>query len=192
MINVTFQEIELKQLKMRSKVADRILKKTSEETKKKSSDAAKKTVSDAIALSKSSHAIWHKFSNWLIKNFGKDLYGEWVVNEIKNEETGKILKMRYRDFNEFELSKRLVGYDVMTKIEKFVKRSCPEIRICRCDDSIYAGSDILLIPHPKHGITMMFIPQCTSVQNQMFLYDNHCKNLIKELTKMQKVYKCSI
>lgn len=72
--------------------------------------------------------------------------------------------------------------------KEFVKRCCPEIKIVRCDDSNYAGSDLLLIPHPKHGITIMFIPQCTSIQNQFFLYENHYISLVRELNKMGKVY----
>lgn len=135
------------------------------------------------------HAVWHKFYDWAVKTFGKDLHGEWQTLELKHPKTGKVKKIRHRSFNDWELSKRLVGYEAMVKVERFIKRSCPEIKIVRCDDSYYAGSYILLIPHPKHGITMMFIPQCTSIQNQMFLYDNHYKMLMKELAKMKTVYK---
>lgn len=145
-----------------------------------------------IESSNVSHKVWHKFQNWLIKTFGKDLYGEWNSFEVPVEGSKKKKKVKFRNFNEYELSKRLVGYEVMKKVEKFVKKSCPEIKIIHCDDSVYAGSDILLIPHPKHGITIMFIPQCTSIQNQFFLYKGHYDMLMKELTKMQKVYKGSI
>jgi len=136
---------------------------------------------------KTTHQIWHKFSNWMVKTFGKDLHGEWEFMEGIGA-NGKKFKIKHRSFNDLELSRRLTGYEAMCKVEKFVKRCCPEIKIIRCDDSIYAGSDILLIPHPNHGITVIFIPQCTTVQNQFFLYKNHHKELVKALKEMETVY----
>lgn len=137
---------------------------------------------------KNSHKVWHKFSNWLVKTFGKDLHGEWEYLEVVDL-NGKKIKLKHRSFNELELSRRLVGYEVMCKINKYVTKYCPEIKIINCDDSVHAGSDILLIPHPNHGITVMFIPQCTNVQNQFFLYENHYKMLLKALKEMADVYK---
>jgi len=139
---------------------------------------------------KTPHQVWHKFSNWLVKTFGKDLHGEWQSIEGVGAD-GKPFKYKHRSFNDLELSRRLVGYDVMVRIERFIKRACPEIKIVHCDDSVYAGSDILLIPHPKHGITMMFIPQCTDVQNQFFLYRSHHKKLMKALKEMGSVYEAN-
>lgn len=136
---------------------------------------------------KTTHQIWHKFSNWMVKTFGKDLHGEWEFMEGTGA-NGKKFKLKHRSFNDLELSRRLTGYEAMCKVEKFVKRSCLEIKIIRCDDSIYAGSDILLIPHPNHGITVIFIPQCTTIQNQFFLYKNHHKELVKALKEMETVY----
>ena len=134
------------------------------------------------------HKVYHKFYNWLVKTFGSDLHGEWYEYEVSGENgKGKVLK--YRNFNELELNRRLVGYDVISKITRYVNRYCPEIKVISCDDSTYSGSCILLIPHPKHGITIMFIPQCTSIQNTMFLYDDHYELLVKELKNMRKVYK---
>ena len=123
----------------------------------------------------------------MIKTFGKDLHGEWQYLEVSRSD-GKKSKIKYRSFNDLELSKRLVGYEAMCKVGKFIKRCCPEIKIIRCDDSLYASSDILLIPHPNHGITVIFIPQCTNIQNQFFLYKNHHKELVKVLREMGKVY----
>jgi len=136
---------------------------------------------------KTTHQIWHKFSNWVVKTFGKDLHGEWEFIEGIGA-NGKKFKIKHRSFNDLELSRRLTGYEAMCKVEKFVKKCCPEIKIIRCYDSIYAGSDILLIPHPNHGITVIFIPQCTTVQNQFFLYKNHHKELVKALKEMGNVY----
>lgn len=133
------------------------------------------------------HGTWHKFSDYVVKIYGKDLHGKWQYVEV-TAKNGKKKKMRYRSFNELELSRRLVGYEAMERIRKWARRYAPQIRFVRCDDSVYSGSDILLIPHPKHGITVIFIPQCTSVQNQFFLYKSHFEMLIKELNKMKRVY----
>lgn len=134
------------------------------------------------------HEIWHKFCTYINKTFGSDLFGKWDYWWIQNSKTKKWSKIWFRDFNEKELYKRLVGYEIMERIRKWVERYCPEIKRISCDDSVYAGSNIFLIPHPKHGITVLFIPQCTDTQNIFFLYENHCKILIKELTEMRKVY----
>lgn len=142
---------------------------------------------DEFKEAKTSHQVWHKFSNWLVKTFGKDLHGEWEFIEGIGA-NGKKFKIKHRSFNELELSKRLVGYEVMCKVERYIKKHCPEIRIIRCDDSLYAGSDILLIPHPNHGITIIFIPQCTTIQNQFFLYKSHHNELVKALKEMSSVY----
>lgn len=146
------------------------------------------TEKDILTKAKEPHKIWSKFSKWIIRTFGKDLHGEWQFMEY-HKENGRKSKVKYRSFNELELSRRLVGYDVMLKVETYIKKHCPEIRIVHCDDSVYASSNILLIPHPNHGITVIFIPQCTSVQNQMFLYERHFKDLMSALEDMKKVYK---
>lgn len=139
-----------------------------------------KEIKDRVKLT---HETWHKFSNWLIKTYGKDLHGEWQYLDKKNK------KYKYRSFDDIELARRLIGYEVMSRVESYCKRYCPEIKILRCDDAYHAGSIILLIPHPKMGITFMFIPQCTSIQNQLFLYENHCNILIKALTELKYVYR---
>jgi hypothetical protein len=137
----------------------------------------------------STHKTWHKFSGWLSRTFGKDLIEEKTFEiPLKN---GKTKVIKYKDFNECELSKRLVGFEVLERIEKYVAKHCKDIKVVRCDDSVYSGSSLFLIPHPKHGITIIFIPQCTSIQNQFFLYDSHYKNLMKALKEMGKIYKGS-
>lgn len=136
---------------------------------------------------KTIHQIWHKFSNWLVKTFGKDLHGDWQYMEIVGS-NGKKKELKYRSFDDLELSRKLVGYGAMCKVEKFVKKHCPEIKIVGCDDIVYSNSLIILIPHPNHGITFMFIPQCTNTQNQFFLYKEHHKELVKALKEMGNVY----
>jgi len=161
--------------------------KTKKPTLKKSRGSNKIVKKKLDVKIEKTHNVWLKFSNWIVKTFGKDLHGEWKFTE-RTDENGKKFRFKYRSFNDLELSRRLVGYDAMCKVEKFVKRCCPEIKIIRCDDSIYAGSDILLIPHPNHGISVIFIPQCTQIQNEFFLYKNHHKELVKALKEMGTIY----
>ena len=137
---------------------------------------------------KSSHSIYHKFSKFITNAYGKDLYGEWQFMEFKDQK-GKITKLRYRGFNETELSRRLVGYDVMVRVRNYINKYLPEVKIVSCDDDSYAGSMILLIPHPRHGITIIYIPQLSRSQNQFFLYQEHYKQLMKALRELNYVYK---
>lgn len=148
----------------------------------------KKETDNIFYNSQQTHKVWHKFSNWLIKTYGKDLHGEWQKHVITHPDTGKKHTLKFRNFNDHELSRRIVGYEVMCKVEKYIKRCCPEIKIVRCDDDVHAGSDLLLIPHPKMGISVMFIPQCTGTQNRFFLYSNHFTMLMRELKSMSYVY----
>lgn len=131
------------------------------------------------------HRVWHKFSNWLANTYGKDLYSDWIYLDPEK----KFSKYRYKDFNEYELSKRLVGYEVINRVERYVKRYCPKIKIVNCDDELHASSIILLIPHPKFGVTVMFIPQCTGIQNQFFLYPQHLDSLVSALNEFKDVIK---
>jgi len=147
----------------------------------------KESLEKMFAHSKKIHRIWHKFDKWLTKTYGSDLYGEWVRNKIKLPNR-KVKTLKYRHFNEMEFTKRLCGYEVMERIERYVKTHCKEIKIVYCDDETYSSSMILLIPHPEHGITVMFIPQNTSIQNRFFLYGNHFKMLEEEMEKMKYVY----
>ncbi len=143
---------------------------------------------DIFKTAESCHKIWHKFSDWLVRTYGKDLHGEWKTQIVKGK-NGKKYKFRDRTFNDLELSRRLIGYDVQIRVERYAKRFCPEIKIVRCDDEIYSSSCLVLVPHPEHGITIIFIPQNTVIQNQFFMYGGHCKMLIKELKAMSYVYK---
>ena len=149
--------------------------------------ASKREIKTMFDKAKASHAVWHRFSSWLVKTYGKGLHGKWQYMKVKGAKKTK--KIKYRSFDDTGLSRRLVGYEVMQKIEWYTKRWCPEIQVVHCDDHVYTGSIILLIPHPAHGITVMFVPQCTDVQNQFFLYDHHFTSLVNGLMKMQKVYR---
>lgn len=128
------------------------------------------------------HKVYHKFYNWLYKTYGSDLISNQFLQV--GEKT-----LNYKVYNDFELSKRLIGYEVIGKVEKYCKKYCPEIKIIKCDDADFCGSVILLIPHQDMGITILYIPQCTQIQNQFFLYQNHFNQLTKALEEMKTVYK---
>ena len=102
-------------------------------------------------MEKTTHQTWHKFYNYLIKTFGKDLYGPWKCINIGKK------KFKFRNYNDTELYKRLVGYEIQEKVRKWCKRYAPDIKIVYCDDETYSTSLIFLVPHPKHGITMIYI-----------------------------------
>ena len=124
------------------------------------------------------HKIWHKFckhmSRWYYR---EEQEFHYVDNEIVY--TGKT----YKEFD----STKLVGYDAMTRVEKYVKNH-PEIKIVHVDDSVYAGSYLVLVPHPILGITMMFIPQCTTTANEWFLYPGALESLQETLVAMMQEY----
>ena len=130
------------------------------------------------------HKVWHKFYKWTSKTFGKDLYSEWKYMEFG----GTRKKLKYRNFDDNKLYERLGGYEAMKKIEQYVKRYCPEIKIVPCDDEVFASSFLLLIPHPKMGISIIFVSQLSSIQNFFFLYKGHCDCLINTLNEMKYVY----
>jgi hypothetical protein len=48
---------------------------------------------------KTTHQIWHKFSNWMVKTFGKDLHGEWEFMEVTGN-NGEKVKLKHRSFND--------------------------------------------------------------------------------------------
>lgn len=100
------------------------------------------------------HSVYHKFCRWAEKQFGK----EW------------------------EDPKVFSGHEVMEKVEAYAKKN-PQISIAHCDDDMFSGSLLVVIPHQEMGNTVLFIPQLTYRTNRFFLYPNHQKSLIKALTE---------
>ncbi len=136
---------------------------------------------------KTPHKIWHQFSNFLEKAYGKDLI---VKKKIPfTNEKGETKEIKYNFLNTAELSKKLVGIKVIERVTRYINLYCKDIKIVNCDDESYSGSILLLIPHPEHGITIIFIPQNTTIQNTFFLYPEHSNKLLKELKKMKLKYK---
>ncbi len=85
------------------------------------------------------------------------------------------------------LSEKMSGYECMNELDKYVKEH-PEVVLVPTDDSVFASSYFVLVPHPDMGITIVFVPQCTTIQNQMFMYSRHSDILIEEITKMKEKY----
>lgn len=126
------------------------------------------------------HSYWFAFCRHFKRWYYLE-YEEQKINE-NNEfvKTGKII----RDFD----STKMKGYQAMQRVERYVK-SHPEIKIINIDDSVFASSFLVLIPHPKMGITVIFIPQCTDNQSEFFLYPNHQEYLINGIKELKKLYK---
>lgn len=80
----------------------------------------------------------------------------------------------------------LAGGDVMDEVEEWAKKF-PDVKITRCDDNHHAGSLLVLIPHPKHGVTVLFIPQLTNEKHYFFLYPSQQKALIEALESIKIV-----
>lgn len=78
--------------------------------------------------------------------------------------------------------KKLVGHEVMEMIEEYAVTN-PEISLARCDDTMFAGSMLVVVPHKGMGNTVLYVPQLTMVTNQFFLYPSHQQSLIEALNK---------
>ncbi|WP_421977120.1 hypothetical protein [Roseivirga seohaensis] len=115
------------------------------------------------------HRISTKFWNWVFKKYGKGLKGG---------------KLRSSDYF-LELSKRMVGWEVIEAIEKFVEKECPEVKIVWVDDQVHSSSILVLIPHPKMGVTILFVPQNTRTNNFFFMYPIHVNNLMEALNELK-------
>ena len=121
------------------------------------------------------HKIWHKFCKHMSKWYYKEVDDWELSDDLEIIKSGKLIK-------EFDPSK-MIGYECMKRCEKYAKKN-KEIKIIGVDDSVYASSVVILIPHPEHGITVIFVPQCTDVMNQFFLYSGHAHNIVSEIHKM--------
>lgn len=82
------------------------------------------------------------------------------------------------------------GYKAIQAAEKFVSKT-PGTYEVRCDDDIFAGSSLIVIPHETRkkymGASVTYIPQCTGENpTTLFLYPHHVNHLMKVLKKLQK------
>ena len=127
---------------------------------------------------KNVHYIWHSFMDYMKK---------WYYNLVPGFSI-KTMKSTKRKYKCFDVSK-MVGYKAMCRIAKYAKNK-ENIFITSCDDSWHMGSDIVLITHECEdrfmGTTMIFVPQCKTDINQVFLYPHHVDDLIKCLQEIKK------
>ena len=79
----------------------------------------------------------------------------------------------------------LIGYEDQNLVESYAIEH-PEIKVVGVDDDDFCSSILVLIPHPTMGITVLFIPQCTSVQNSFFMYPGHIKGIEDAITELKK------
>ena len=122
------------------------------------------------------HKIWHKFCDHMKKWYYKEEYGWSILDDedfVQDDKTHKVFD-----------SSKMIGYKCMQRCEKYAKKN-KEIKIISVDDSVYSGSILILVPHPKHGVTIIFVTQHTDVVgNQFFLHHGEAYNLISKLHKM--------
>ena len=106
---------------------------------------------------KNIHKIWHDFNKFVTAKLGLN-----SVNDIN-----------------------FSGYDIIEQIENYVNTN-KQIKLIWVYDSVHASSIILLVPHPTFGITILYVPQCTTHQNEFFLYQQNRKTLMSELQTMSE------
>ena len=70
------------------------------------------------------------------------------------------------------------------RLDKFAKEH--DVVVSPCDDAYFCSSRILLIPSYGMGATLAIAPQCTSVNNQAFLYTDDIDRLIDALKTIKK------
>jgi len=136
----------------------------------------KKKVNVFPCTDKNVHKVWHEFCVYMKKWYFGYNYG-CIVRKRKIIKGKR--KYKYANFN------NISGYLAQERVKRFASKH-KEVKIIHVDDSTFSSSILALIPHPKMGITALFIPQCTEVTGEFFLYPEATKELLIELQKMDK------
>jgi hypothetical protein len=118
--------------------------------------------------------IWFHFCNYMKR---------WYYKKEKHFLSKGWSDREYKAFD----SSKMLGYSAMQKVERYEKKY-GGIKIVYVDDNVFAGSMLVLIPHDKMGITVIFIPQCTDEKDIFFLYPNHIKQLNKTIDEIKIEY----
>ena len=118
------------------------------------------------------HYIWYEFSEY---------FSQWYFYDL-DFESGDI-NVHEKVFD----STKMIGYDAIEKVEQYVETH-EDIYVINVDDSVFASSVLVFIPHPEMGITVIFIPQCTTIPNQFFLYPNMIERVQNKLDVLKKKY----
>lgn len=83
------------------------------------------------------------------------------------------------------------GYDFSKRVEKWATKWPSDVRVVRCDDGVFAGSNLVLIEHRAAdaymGTTVVYIPQCTGEPpTDFFLYPSHRAGLLAALREIER------
>jgi len=137
----------------------------------------KVSIREEMKRARKTHGIWYDFCDHMKKWY-------FIRRPTVHFRRGKTVNGK-RLFKEFDCTK-MIGYPAMCRVDAYAKAH-PEIKVLTVDDAFHAGSSVVLVPHTKMGITVIYIPQCaTDHLNQFFLYSGHAKGLAEEVTKMAK------
>ena len=118
------------------------------------------------------HYIWYEFSEY---------FSQWYFYDLDVE---------FDDINIHEKvfdSTKMIGYEAIEKVEQYVETH-EDIYIVSIDDSVFASSILVFIPHPEMGITIIFVPQCTTNLNEFFLYPEMINRIQKKLDELKEKY----
>lgn len=88
---------------------------------------------------------------------------------------------------------RWSGYAMSERVYDWARHR-KQVRIVGCDDSVFAGSDLVFIPHALKdsymGTSVIYIPQCTDEQPiEFFLYPSHHEALLRVLKAIKAEHK---
>jgi len=114
-----------------------------------------------------------------------------LVTKQKNKNVHYVYHNFESKFKNFDGKWKYIGYDLMVQVAKWAKKFPEDVKIVVCDDSYFAGSDLICIEHRSTheymGISVVFIPQCTGEQpTTFFLYPGHRRNFYRTLRSMGK------
>jgi len=89
-------------------------------------------------------------------------------------------------FHDKDESWKWTGWDLIERIERWMKKWPGRVENYRCDDSYHASSDIYVFHHELRdyywGTTFVYVPQCSGdPPAEWFFYDNHAKAFLKLL-----------
>jgi len=137
----------------------------------------KVSIREEMKRARKTHGIWYDFCDHMKKWY-------FIRRPTVHFRRGKVINGK-RSFKEFS-STKMIGFRAMCRVDAYAEKH-PEIKVITVDDAFHAGSSVVLVPHPKMGITVIYIPQCaTDDLNQFFMYPHCSATMIEEIAKMKK------
>lgn len=123
---------------------------------------------DKLGLKNSTHLTWWRFCDYIERKWGQE-------TADSRFSTGSLID-------------NLCGWEVQVALEKWCKRYAPDIKIVRVDDDVHSSSCLFLVPHPEHGISVVFVPQNTTVHSTFFFYRRGFQQMKKALVELEYVF----